>query len=154
VAIIAHRHTDTESAMPDTHEAPRIYPTFRYRDTGRMIDWLTEIFGFTVRANYKDGNGVVQHAELAFGSSMIMLGTIADDAYGAMVGSEVVPGGKSTYVAVDDPDALFATAKQAGVTVEEAPTDRSYGSREFIVRDPEGNVWAFGTYWPKAGEPA
>ena len=33
-------------------------------------------------------------------------------------------------------------------------TDRDYGSREFICRDPEGNVWSFGTYWPKANEPA
>jgi uncharacterized glyoxalase superfamily protein PhnB len=138
--------------MPSANEPPRIYPTFRYRDAGRMIDWLTQTFGFTVHANYKDDKGMVQHAELAFGSSMIMLGTIAEDAYGAMVGSAVTPGAKSVYVAVDDPDALFAKAKQAGVKIEEQPTDRSYGSREFIVRDPEGNVWAFGTYWPKAGE--
>lgn len=140
--------------MPSPAEPPRIFPTFRYRDAARMIDWLTRNFGFTVRARYDDGKGVVQHAELAFGASMIMLGTVADDAYGAMVGSTVAPGGKSTYVAVDDPDALFAKAKSAGVTVEEEPTDRSYGSREFIVRDPEGNLWAFGTYWPKADEPA
>ncbi|HET7716051.1 MAG TPA: VOC family protein [Bauldia sp.] len=140
--------------MPSPNEAPRIFPTYRYRDAGRMIAWLTDIFGFAVHANYKDDNGVVQHAELGFGSSMIMLGTIADDAYGAMVGSAVVPGAKSTYVAVDNPDALFAKARQAGVTIEEEPTDRSYGSREFIVRDPEGNVWAFGTYWPKAGPAA
>jgi uncharacterized glyoxalase superfamily protein PhnB len=142
--------------MPATmsNEAPRIYPTFRYRDAGKMIAWLTDIFGFTVRASFKDDHGVVQHAELAYGSSMVMLGTVADDAYGAMVGSTVAPGAKSTYVAVDDPDGLFARAKQAGVIIEEEPTDRSYGSREFICRDPEGNVWAFGTYWPKAAEPA
>ena len=97
--------------MPDPNEAPRIYPTFRYHDAQRMIAWLTDIFGFTVRANYKDDKDVVQHAELAFGSSMIMLGTVADDAYGAMVGSAVTPGAKATYVVVDDPDALFARAK-------------------------------------------
>lgn len=138
--------------MTNAHEAPRIYPTFRYRDADRMIGWLTRIFGFTVCVRYDDDKGVVQHAELAFGASMIMLGTIADDAFGAMVGSAVTPGGKSTYVAIDDPDALFAKAVAAGVRIEEEPTDRSYGSREFIVRDPEGNVWVFGTYWPKAGE--
>ena len=27
--------------------------------------------------------------------------------------------------------------------------DTPYGSRDFVVRDPEGNVWSFGTY---AGE--
>jgi uncharacterized glyoxalase superfamily protein PhnB len=25
-------------------------------------------------------------------------------------------------------------------------TDQDYGSREFIARDPEGNIWSFGTY--------
>ena len=26
------------------------------------------------------------------------------------------------------------------------PADTDYGSRDFTVRDPEGNLWAFGTY--------
>ncbi|MCB1498954.1 MAG: VOC family protein [Bauldia sp.] len=140
--------------MPTPHEPPRIYPTFRYRDAAAMIDWLTGIFGFTVAADYRDDAGRVQHAELAYGSAMVMLGTVTDDAYGAMVGAEVMPGGKSTYVVVDDPDSLFADAAGSGVTILEGLTDRSYGSREFVVRDPEGNVWCFGTYWPKAGASA
>ena len=28
--------------------------------------------------------------------------------------------------------------------------DTDYGSRDFSVRDPEGNVWSFGTYRPSA----
>jgi len=143
-----------EATMPSNDEAPRIFPTFRYRDAAAMIDWLTGIFGFTVHAAFRDDAGAVQHAELAYGSAMIMLGTIADDAYGGMVGSTVAPGAKSVYVAVDDADALFARASAAGVVVLEPLTERSYGSREFIVSDPEGNVWCFGTYWPKAGAAA
>jgi uncharacterized glyoxalase superfamily protein PhnB len=27
-----------------------------------------------------------------------------------------------------------------------------YGSRDFACRDPEGNLWSFGTYWPKVTE--
>jgi uncharacterized glyoxalase superfamily protein PhnB len=140
--------------MSAPNEAPRIYPTFRYRDAAGMIAWLTDIFGFTLHANYQDDKGTVQHAELAYGPSMIMLGTLAEDVYGAMVGNDVVPGAKSVYVAVDDPDALFARAEKAGVTVLEGLTDRDYGSREFIVRDPEGNVWSFGTYRPSAVDKA
>ena len=118
-----------------------------------MIDWLTTIFGFTVRASYKDDAGVVQHAELAYGSSMIMLGTVADDAYGAMVGGDVTPGGKSTYVVGRrSRRAVRHGPRRPASRSLEGLTDRSYGSREFIVRDPEGNVWCFGTYWPKAGD--
>lgn len=135
-------------------EPPRIFPTFRYRDAARMIDWLGNAFGFTVHAQYADETGIIQHAQLALGSSMIMLGTVRDDAYGRMVGEPGQNGGKSVYVAVDDADALYARAKAAGAQILEEPTDRDYGGREFICADPEGNVWSFGTYWPKADEPA
>jgi uncharacterized glyoxalase superfamily protein PhnB len=134
-----------------TTEPPRIYPTFRYRDAGMMIDWLVEAFGFSVHAKYMEGDKVA-HAQLAYGSSMIMLGSARDDAFGAMVGGPGENGGRSVYVAVDDADALHARAKAAGAKILEAPTDRDYGSRDFICADPEGNVWCFGTYWPKAQE--
>ncbi|MES0028113.1 VOC family protein [Mesorhizobium sp. M0040] len=118
-----------------------------------MIDWLCEAFGFSVRARHGEGD-VVHHAELAFGSSIIMLGTARDDAYGKMVGAPGSGGGKSIYIAVADADAAYARAKTAGAEILEELTDRDYGSREFICRDPEGNVWSFGTYWPKADEKA
>ncbi|SDB39215.1 VOC family protein [Bauldia litoralis] len=135
-------------------EPPRIYPTFRYRDAPTMIDWLVEAFGFSVHARYPDDSGGVAHAQLALGSSMIMLGSARDDDFGRMVGTAGEPCGRATYIAVDDPDALFDRVVKAGATIEEGLTDRDYGSREFICRDPEGNVWAFGTYWPRADEAA
>ena len=139
------------SAQP--HNPTCIYPTFRYRDATAMIDWLCRAFGFTVRARYDEGADV-QHAELALGSSLIMLGTVRDDSYGRMVGEPGKGGGRSTYVAVADADAVYSRAKAAGAEILEQPVDRDYGSRDFICADPEGNVWSFGTYWPKAGDPA
>ena len=137
--------------MPVTTEAPRIYPALRYKNAGKMIDWLGEAFGFEVRARYGEGD-IVHHAELTFGSSMIMLGTARSDDYGKTVGEPGSGGGKSIYVAVDDAGAAHARAKKAGATIIQELTDRDYGSREFICRDPEGSVWSFGTYWPKAAE--
>ncbi len=139
--------------MPTATQAPRIYPALRYRDAAKMIDWLCEAFGFEVRARYGEGD-VIHHAELTFGASMIMLGTVRDDDYGKMVGDPGSGGGKSIYIAVDDADAAYARAKKAGAKIIQELVDRDYGSREFICRDPEGNVWSFGTYWPKAGEKA
>ena len=137
--------------MTATTEAPRLYPTFRYKNPARMIEWLETAFGFETRVRYGDGDEV-QHAELRFGSSMIMLGQARDDAYGALVGGPGDNGGKSLYVAVDDADALYARAKAAGAEIVEELNDKDYGSRDFICRDPEGNVWCFGSYWPKAGD--
>ena len=135
-------------------EAPRIYPTFRFLDAAKMIDWLENAFGFTVHACYRDEAGRIVHAELAFGSSMIMCGEAKEDAFGEIVSDTAVTGGKSLYIAVDDADALYERAHAAGAAIEQGLTDRDYGSREFICRDPEGNVWCFGTYWPKAHEKA
>ena len=139
--------------MPTTTEPPRLYPTLRYRNAARMIDWLCEAFGFSVRARYGEGD-VVHHAELTFGSSMIMLGSARDDKFGQMAGAPGSGGGRAIYVAVTDADATYLSAKKAGAEILEELVDRDYGSREFICRDPEGNVWSFGTYWPKAGEKA
>jgi len=132
-------------------EAPRIYPTFRYRDPARMIDWLGKAFGFTVHVKYGEGDRV-DHAELALGSSMIMLGQVRDDEYGAIVGGPGENGGKSVYVAVEDTDAVYASAKAAGAEILKELYQTDYGSRDFMCRDPEGNVWTFGTYWPTVGE--
>ena len=134
-------------------EAPRIYPALRFRDAAKMIDWLCKAFGFTVHAKHMAGEKVA-HAELALGSSMIMCGDMKDDAYGAMVGAPEGQGGKSIYVAIDDADAACERARAAGAEILEEPVNRDYGSRDFICRDPEGNVWCFGTYWPKAQENA
>lgn len=130
-------------------EAPRIFATFRYRDPEAIMQWLTETVGFHTLACYRADDGSVAHAELAFGSSIIMLGHAKDDDYGAMVGQSGQTGGKSLYIAVDDVDALFAKVEKAGTKIEEGLVDRDHGSREFICRDAEGNLWCFGTYWPK-----
>lgn len=132
-----------------THaDTARIFPAFRFHNAAAMIDWLTNTLGFTVHARYDTDDGKVGHAELAFGSSIIMLGDDSQDAFREIVGSPGASGGKSLYLAVDDVDALFEKVSASGATIAEGLTERDYGSREFICRDPEGNVWCFGTYRP------
>jgi uncharacterized glyoxalase superfamily protein PhnB len=145
--------TQQEFAMADTSniEAPRIYPTLRCRDNEAMMRWLKDVVGFVEYVVYRK-DGVVLHAELAYGSSILMLGQCSDDEYGRLVGD---PGGRRTdalYVAVNDPDALHAKVKASGVKIEMELHDTDYGSRNFACRDPEGNLWNFGTYWPKVTE--
>jgi uncharacterized glyoxalase superfamily protein PhnB len=133
-------------------EAPRIYPTMRCRNAEAMIGWLRDVIGFAERVAYRDGSGAIHHAELAYGSSILMLGQCRDDEYGKLVGDI---GGRRTdaiYIAVDDPDALHARVRASGADIAMPLHDTEYGSRDFACRDPEGNLWSFGTYWPKANE--
>jgi uncharacterized glyoxalase superfamily protein PhnB len=58
-------------------------------------------------------------------------------------------GNDAVYVVCEDPDALFERASAAGAEVVMGLTDTDYGSRDCTFRDPEGNLWSFGTY---AGE--
>jgi len=53
-------------------------------------------------------------------------------------------------VVVADADVHHARATAAGAGVPETPADRPYGGRDYIARDPEGNLWSFGTYDPWA----
>ena len=46
------------------------------------------------------------------------------------------------------PTLRYQDAKAAGAEITRELQDMDYGSREFSARDPEGNVWSFGTYDP------
>lgn len=136
---------------PNGYEAPRLYHTMRCQDAEAMIAWLKTMLGFAERVVYRNA-GTVVHAELAFGSSILMLGAHRDDAYAKRIGDIDGRRTDAVYLAVDDPDALHAKLKAAGAQIEMEPHTTDYGSRDFAARDPEGGLWSFGTYWPKVGE--
>jgi uncharacterized glyoxalase superfamily protein PhnB len=50
------------------------------------------------------------------------------------------------YVYVDDADASFRRATDAGARVLEEPTDTPYGDRRAMVEDRWGNVWQIATF--------
>ena len=124
------------------------HPVLRYRDAHAAIAWLEEALGFERVAVHEGEDGSVQHAELSFRGGRIMLGTAADPSDGGYAAIAQPPGSSSVYVVVDDPDALHDRVVAAGGDVVMPLTDQDYGSRDFAARDPEGNLWNFGTYAP------
>jgi uncharacterized glyoxalase superfamily protein PhnB len=129
--------------------AAMVWPALRARDARGLIRFLVEAFGFEEAAVYGEGDQV-SHAELLWPlGGGIMLGSAGpaeDGSRGADDPWAVRPGGAGIYVVTDDVDALFARAVAAGAAVLREPEETGYGSREFAVRDPEGNRWSFGTY--------
>lgn len=123
-----------------------IFPALRYNDAHAAIDLIVDGFGFTKKAVYEDDKGVVQHAELAYGDGIVMLGETPREPDPSRM--EMPTGGGSLYIVVDDPDAHYARAKAAGAKIRRELRDEDYGSRGYSAEDPEGNVWSFGTYRP------
>ena len=123
-------------------DAPTLYPSMRFRDAPAAIDFLERAFGFAARVVHPNEDGTIAHAELTYGPSILMLGSDRDDVYGRRAGQGWI------YVAVEDPDAHCEQARAAGAEVITEPHDTDYGSRDYAARDPEGNVWNFGTYRP------
>ena len=121
------------------------YPGVLCADADAMMGWLKRTFGFERREDHRDDDGNVVHAEMTFGSAVVMLSS-------AGVGREpfrsLPAGDRLIYCAVDAVDDLHDRARDAGAEIALGLTDTDYGSRDFTVRDPEGNLWSFGTYRP------
>ena len=119
-----------------------IYPTLRYTDAKAAIAFLTSAFGLTEETVSTADDGSVGHAELSWNSGVIMLGTRRGSADPFDTGRAVL------YLPVDEVDAHHERAVAAGAEIVYGLTDQPYGSREYAARDPEGNIWSFGTYHP------
>jgi uncharacterized glyoxalase superfamily protein PhnB len=119
-----------------------IYPTLRYRDAHGAIDWLERAFG-AERKDVHEADGRVVHAEVRIEGDLVMIGSEAADGTPA-------PGAASVYIAIADPDAHHDRAVAAGGgEIARELEDQDYGSRDYAIRDPEGNLWNFGTYRPE-----
>ncbi len=136
--------TTTDTGSPSGTPSPQVWPTLWARDARGLIRFLSQAFGFEETVVYGEGDQV-HHAELAWPEGGgIMLGSARDSDPESPW--SLPPGGFGAYVVTAGPDALFARATAAGANVVAGLHDTDYGSRDFTVRDPEGNLWAFGTY--------
>lgn len=133
--------------MTDTTPAPQVWPTLRATDAHALIRFLVDVVGFEETVVYDEGV-VVHHAQLSWPlGGGIMLGSASNDLDDPW---PIQPGTFGAYVVIDDPEALFERVRAGGAEITDELHDTDYGSRDFAIRDPEGNRWSFGTY---RGEP-
>lgn len=133
-----------------------IIPNLRYADAPAAIEFLCRAFGFERRAVFADERDprIVHHAQLTWRDRMIMVSSVLDSDYAraARMKTAAEAGGATVglYLIVDDVDAHAAQARAAGAEIFSAPEDKDYGGRGYSARDPEGNLWSFGSYDPWA----
>ena len=129
-----------------------VVPCMRYRDAPAAIEWLGTTLGFETQLVVSNDDGTVAHAQLSFGNSMIMLGSVFDTEYGRLMKQPAEIGNfvtQSTYLVVNNADLVYGRALEAGAKILLDIKDEEYGGRGFTCRDPEGHVWSIGTYDPQ-----
>jgi PhnB protein len=119
-------------------------PYLMYEDAAAAMDFLSSAFGFReVTRSLAPDDGRVWYAEMELDGARIYLGQPGGHfqnpkrAGGATVG---------IHVYVDDVDAHYERAREAGAEIRAELDVRDYGDRRYHALDPEGHVWMFATH--------
>ena len=123
----------------------RVTPYLIVDGASDAIEFYSRVFGAEERMRMPAPEGKVGHAELDIGDAVIML---ADEfpEMGA-VGPRTVGGSPvSLMIYVEDVDAVFASALEAGATERKAIEDKFYGDRSGDLEDPFGHRWTVSTH--------
>ncbi len=122
-----------------------VIPVLRYEDANKAIEWLHDAFGITEHFVVRSEDGAVEHAQLAWLGSLIMLGDLRGDVFDLSHRHGSI---SMTAESAEQVDAVYKQAVAAGATVVQPLEDTDYGSHAFTVADYEGNHWHLGTYDP------
>ncbi|THA26004.1 glyoxalase [Streptomyces sp. RKND-216] len=125
-----------------------VWPVLHYDDTNAALRFLVDVLGFAQHVAAPDDEGRIVHAELGWpGGGALVFGSTrhTDGVHGGMRA-----GTGAVYVVCNDVDGVHRRASAAGAEVVESPHETRFGSgvRTYVctVKDPEGNLWTFGTY--------
>jgi PhnB protein len=97
----------------------------------RFIDFVTNAFSGKELMRHAEGD-MILHAKVQIGNSVIELGE-------ARYATQPLP--TAIYLYVDDVDATYEQALNAGGVSMLAPVNQPYGDRNAWVKDPFANVW-------------
>ena len=129
--------------IPEGYHA--VTPGLVVSDGNAAIEFYTKAFGAVERSRAPGSDGRLLHAEIQIAGSVVML----SDAFPEHGGSGAPqPDAKlpmSLHLFVEDADAAFARATEAGCTVTMPLMDAFWGDRYGRVRDPFGHTWAIAT---------
>ncbi len=115
-------------AVPESMHS--VTPRLFVSDAPKLVEFLKHAFGAT--GTYRDDGPTDVH----IGDSVVMVS-----------GTEFrEPITSFLYLYLEDTDAAYRRALEAGATSLEEPQDMFYGDRRATVRDPFGNIWQIATH--------
>ena len=110
------------------------------QDAPKAIEFYKKAFGARETMRLAEPSGKIGHAEVEIGGSMLMISDEYPD-YDALSPTSVGGTPVKLHLYVEDADAVFARAVDAGAKVVRPLEDQFYGDRSGTLRDPFGHVW-------------
>lgn len=119
----------------------RLMPYIAVRGGADAIDFYVRALGAVEKYRLVDpGDGKIGHAELTLGDSTLMLSDEYPD-FGALSPESLGGSPVKLHLYVDDADATFARALQAGAIELRPVKDQFFGDRSGLIQDPFGHSW-------------
>jgi PhnB protein len=130
--------------IPDNYR--RVTPYLIVDGAAEAIEFYEKVLGAKQRGDRMPApGGKIGHAELELGDSVIMLADEAPD-FGALSPKTVGGTPVTIHVYVEDVDAVFQAALEAGATSQRDLEDQFYGDRMGQFEDPFGHQWSVATH--------
>lgn len=133
----------TVQAIPEGYHSLTLY--LGITGAARAIDFYRRAFDAIEESRLDGPNGTVGHAELRIGDTRLM---ISDPCGQGPLGS-LEPGSTPSFgvhLYVEDADARFQQAIDAGADVVSPVSDQFYGDRTGTLKDPFGLIWFVATH--------
>jgi uncharacterized glyoxalase superfamily protein PhnB len=123
-------------SIPDGYHT--VTPYLLVQGAEKLIDFVKNAFDAKETFRMSMPDGAIGHAEVKLGDSVIMLSEAQ--------GGEYKPMPTGIYLYVEDCDATYRRALEAGATSIMQPTDQFYGDRSANIKDQFGNHWYIATH--------
>lgn len=131
-------------AIPDGLTS--ITPHFIRKDASKAIEFYKKAFGAEEVQRLNSPDGRIMHACLKFGNASVFVCDEFEECGVAMEPQTEANTHVVIHFFVEDVDASFKRATEAGAKELMPPTDMFWGDRYGRLQDPFGQVWSIATH--------
>lgn len=121
--------------IPDGYN--RVIPYLVLEDATGTIEFMKKVLDGDDYVRMDGPDGTIMHSEVRIGDSIVMVGSAGD---------ENPPQPAMLHIYVEDCDATYQRALDAGTTSVSEPETQFYGDRSAAVKDASGNTWYFAAH--------
>ncbi len=114
-----------------------VTPYLTVHGVAKLLEFVKRAFDATELERVSGPGGAINHAEVRIGDSVVMMGEAREPRK---------PKPTLLYLYVQDVDATYNRALEAGAACVVEVTNQFYGDRSGAVQDPCGNEWWIATH--------